>query len=152
MLTTPPPEAQHLSRAGQALREQLHRLDGAAPGQPLAELLAALDEYEAAVLACVPTAPAWQLNPTPTLAELRAEREACPLYRLGWVRGYQAGQAAGQQRAEPALGLYARHANLPTPPNPTALMQQVRRFIEQLQQRRAGGSLRAACSLPTRPA
>ena len=122
------PAAARLADAGQQLHEQLCYLEASsqhpAPVPDLGGLLAALDDYARAVLACLPPATAWQDNPHPTPAELLAEREAEPLYRLGWVRGYQQGKLAGQR---------------PAPLNTEALMQQARRLLTELQQRYGAG-------------
>ncbi|MDO7887958.1 hypothetical protein [Hymenobacter cheonanensis] len=71
--------------------------------------------------------------------ELLAEREANPLYRLGYVRGYRRGLTVGQQAHERVLGLYAQHAILPTPPGYTSspLVQRVQAFLARLGQRHA---------------
>jgi len=73
--------------------------------------------------------------------ELLAEREANPLYRLGYVRGYRRGLTVGQQAHERVLGLYAQHAILPTPPGYTSspLVQRVQGFLARLGQRHAEG-------------
>ncbi len=71
--------------------------------------------------------------------ELEAEREATPLYRLGYVRGYRRGLTVGQQAHERVLGLYAQHAILPTPPGyvSSPLVQRVQGFLARLGQRYA---------------
>lgn len=144
MLSSPPPEAQHLAHAWQTVDEQLRQLDGYTPvaGQPLqlSGLFAALDEYQQAVQAYLP---AWQHNPHPTAEELLTEREASPLYRLGWVRGYKRGQVDAQRKNEPVVSRYAQHAQLPTPPDPSALVQQVRRFLAEMHRRYGAGPITA---------
>lgn len=121
------PTAARLASASQQLYEQLRQLEAGSqqPAQPLAlgGLLAAFDDYERAVLAGLPPVLAWQDNPNPTPAELLTEREQSPLYQLGWVRGYKAGQAASQR---------------PAPIDLEALMRQVRCLLAELQQRYGG--------------
>ena len=139
------PAAQRLDQAGQTLREQLHQLGVSSqqPGQVLhlGGLMAAFEQYEQAVLACVPPAPVDVLSLTPT--QLLAYRETDPIYKLGWMRGHKAGVAQTQRSTAPVLSAYAQHAALPPPTEPTALMQQVRRFLAQLQQRHDAGLVTA---------
>ena len=139
------PAAQRLDQAGQTLHEQLRLLEASSqqPGQPLllGGLTAAFKQYEQAVLACVPPAPVDVLSLTPM--QLLAYRETDPIYKLGWVRGHKAGVAQAQRSTAPVLNAYAKHATLPSPTEPTALMQQVRRFLAQLQQRHEAGLITA---------
>lgn len=67
----------------------------------------------------------------------QAEREADPVYRLGFVRGYRRGQAVSQQAHEQVLSLYAKHAILPTPPGyqPSPLATRMQRFLGTLTER-----------------
>lgn len=124
------PAATRLATAGQHLQVQLATLQAQpvpASGLPdLGGLLSALGSYEQAVRACLPLPLDWPANPTPTPAELLAEREQQPLYRLGWVRGYQAGKVAGPP---------------PAPIDPEALMQQVRELLTRLRQCYGAGPL-----------
>jgi hypothetical protein len=137
----------HLHHASQQLRQQLAHLQAQpAPAGSLldlSELLTALGEYEQAVLACLPPAPVELLCLTPE--QLRAYREADPVYRLGWVRGHKAGVAQGQRAAEPALRLYAQQAALPAPtapgPDHAALVAQVRHCLAALHQRYGAGPI-----------
>lgn len=64
-----------------------------------------------------------------------------PAYRLGYVRGYHRGQAVARQAHETVLGLYARHAALPTPPTSSPLVGRVRRFLHELSTRYNADSL-----------
>lgn len=124
-----------LDQAGQALRQVLLRLDKYAkdrvkrldPSAPYAAstmshvrdidaLMVALQAYEQAATAYSPptTAP---FDPTTlTSAELLAVREADPVYRLGWVRGHQAGVAQHQRSYEPALRLHSFPPTQPVAP------------------------------------
>jgi hypothetical protein len=128
MSTTTSPAAERLADAGQHLHEQLLRFvaDIQSPTQalPLGELLATFDTYMQVVLSCLPPVLSWQHNPSPTPAELLAEREQSPLYRLGWVRGYKQGQAASQRL---------------TPITPEVLIQRVQSLVTQMQQRYGTG-------------
>lgn len=145
-----------LHHASQRLRQQLAQLQTqpAPAGSPLdlSGLLTALGEYEQAVLACLPPAPVDLLNLAPE--QLRAYREADPVYRLGWARGHKTGVAQGQRAAEPALRLYAQQAGLPAPtapgPDHAALVAQVRRCLAALHQRYGAGPITpfAASSRP----
>lgn len=67
--------------------------------------------------------------------ELLAERQADPVYRLGYVRGYRRGLTVGQQAHERVLGLYAQHCLLPPPPTSSPLVQRVQGFLARLSQR-----------------
>ncbi|MGI4867484.1 MAG: hypothetical protein ACRYFZ_26430 [Janthinobacterium lividum] len=156
MSSAAPGPTGQLHHASQQLRQQLAHLQAqpVPAGSPLdlSGLLAALGEYEQAVLASLPLAPVDLLHLTP--AELRAYREADPVYRLGWVRGHKAGVAQGQRAAEPALRLYAQQAALPAPPTPgpdhAALVAQVRRCLATLHQRYGAGPISPFAA--TRPA
>ena len=68
---------------------------------------------------------------------LPAEREADPLYQLGYVRGYRRGQAVSRQAHEKVLSLYARHAVLAVPPGytPSPLIVRVQHFLDTLTER-----------------
>lgn len=67
------------------------------------------------------------------LRTLRAEREADPLYRLGYVRGYQRGLVVGQQANKQVLGLYARYFLPPfTAPPVSPLVARVQHFLDTL--------------------
>lgn len=162
MSTPTPPLSPALTEAGDSLRQvllrldayarqQVQRLDSSARYAPavlahvkdLEALLSAVEQYEQAALASLPPAPV----PVSTLttAELRAYREADPVYRLGWVRGHRAGVAQGQLVAEPALRLYAQQAYLPAPtasaPGYAALVAQVRACLAHLSQRYGTGPI-----------
>jgi hypothetical protein len=102
-------------------------------------LLTAIGDYEQAVLACLPPDPAELLSFTPE--QLLTYRETQPLYQLGWVRGHKAGLTQAQRTSTSVLNLYAQHAALPPPADPTALIQQVRRFLATLQQRYGTGPI-----------
>ncbi|MDO7886004.1 hypothetical protein [Hymenobacter cheonanensis] len=130
-----------LNLASQSLRAELQQLAATqGPQAPaLGGLLKALGQYEQAVRACLPPVDIDILRLTP--AQLLAYREADPLYRLGWVRGHKAGLAQGQQATAPVLNLYARHAALPPPPDPTALIEQVRRIVATMHQRYGAGPI-----------
>jgi hypothetical protein len=52
------------------------------------------------------------LTPSPTAAQLLAEREADPVYGLGFVRGHRRGTAETQARYEHLVSLYAQYALL----------------------------------------
>jgi len=146
-----------LHHASQQLRQQLAHLQAQpapAVSSPLdlSGLLTALSEYEQAVLVCLPPAPVDLLHLAPE--QVRAYREADPVYRLGWVRGHKAGVAQGQRVAEPALRLYAQQAALPAPTSPgpdhAALVAQVRCCLASLHQRYGTGPITpfAASSRP----
>lgn len=163
MPTPPPLIPPALTEAGDALRQvllrldhyartQVVRLDPAARYAPaviahvtdLQALLTAVEHYEQAALASLPPAavPVGTLTP----AQLRAYREADPVYRLGWVRGHGAGVAQGQRAAAPVLSLYAQHAALPAPtaspaPGYAALVAQVRACLDHLHQRYGAGPI-----------
>lgn len=162
MPTPTPPIPPALTEAGDALRQvllrldhyarqQVQRLDSSARHAPLVlahvkdleALLSAVEQYEQAALASLPPAPVPVGTLTP--AELRAYREADPVYRLGWVRGHKAGVAHGQHAAEPALRLYAEQAALPPPtatgPGYAALVAQVRACLAYLGQRYGAGPI-----------
>lgn len=55
------------------------------------------------------------LTPNPTAAQLLAEREADPLYRLGYTRGRRRGTAETEARYEHLVSLYAQYATLVPP-------------------------------------
>ncbi len=163
-----PTGREQLATAAQALRQVLLRLDHYAknrvqhldPSARYAEstmshvrdldaLITAVQQYDGAVTVCLnePTAPpVWAATARPTPAQLLAEREADPVYRLGYVRGYYRGYQLGQQPAEQALSLYAQHADLPLPPAApstgyAALVARTRAFLAELTQRYGAGSL-----------
>jgi hypothetical protein len=105
-------------------------------------LTLAVQQYQQAVLACLSTPPVDVLQLTPT--QLLAYRQADPIYRLGYVRGYRRGQGQAQQATAPVLSAYVQHATLPTPTTAppadyAALVQQVRRVIAHMQQRYGAG-------------
>jgi hypothetical protein len=133
------PAAERLANAGQQLHEQLlcFVADSQSPAQALSigELIATFDAYTQAVLSCLPLATTWQDDLTPTPAQLLAHREADPRYRLGYVRGYKAGQATAVPR--------------PIPLNPEALLQQVRCLLTELQQRYGAGPISYYPARPT---
>jgi hypothetical protein len=137
--------AEHLAQADQQLRQVLADLDGhASKAVDVQALTAAVQQYQQAVLACLSAAPVnvHQL----TAAELLAYRQADPIYRLGYVRGYRRGQAQAQQAAAPLLTAYAQHATLPAPTvaqpaDYATLVQQVRRVLATLQQRYGAGPI-----------
>ena len=131
------PAAERLADAGQQLHKQL--LCFVADSQPtqvlsIGELLATFDAYTQAVLSCLPSATTWQDNLTPTPTQLLAHREADPVYRLGYVRGYKAGKATAGPR--------------PGPLNPEALLRHVRCLLVEMQQRYGAGPISYH---PTRP-
>jgi hypothetical protein len=66
-----------------------------------------------------------------------AEREADPVYRLGYVRGYRRGMSVSQEAHERVLSLYARHAILIPPPGytPSPLVTRMQRFLGTLTER-----------------
>jgi hypothetical protein len=160
-MPTPANFPDSIERAGLAVRKVLLRLDAyskkrvqtldtssryAAAAlrhvQDLDELMVAIQAYEEAVLACLPSADSeqsqiFQMSP----AELLAYREADPVYRLGWVRGHKAGLAQAGQAPDKALRLYAKHAALPEPPGTTTFIEGVRRFLAQLNARYGKGPL-----------
>jgi len=133
------PSAERLADAGQQLREQFLRFvsDSQPPDQALLieELLATFDAYTQVVLSCLPPITTWQDNSAPTPAQLLAHREADPCYRLGYVRGYKAGQATASPR--------------PVPLNPEALLRQVRGLLAELQQRYGAGPISHYTARPT---
>ena len=142
---------QVLVRLDHYARQQVQRLDPSARYAPavlahvkdLEALLSAVEQYEQAALDSLPHAPVPVGTLTP--AELRAYREADPVYRLGWVRGHKAGVAQGQRATEPALQLYAQQAALPAPiasaPGYAALVAQVRACLAHLSQRYGAGPI-----------
>ncbi len=69
--------------------------------------------------------------------ELQAEREADPVYRLGYVRGYRRGMTVSQEAHERVLSLYAQYAILLPPPSytPSPLVTRVRGLLASLGQR-----------------
>jgi len=134
--------AKHLAQVDQTLRQLLTDLDRGADGHlattDVEALTAAVQQYQQAVLACLsaPLVDVRQLTP----AQLLAYRQADPIYRLGYVRGYSRGQAQAQQATTPVLSAYAQHATLPAPTaaqpdDYAALVTQVRRVIAHMQQR-----------------
>jgi hypothetical protein len=151
---------QTLTHAGQALRQVLLRLDGYAKTQvqrldpsaryaelamthvrDLDALMLAVQDYEEAVLACLPAASSQADIYQMSSRELIAFRETDPVYRLGWIRGHKAGVAQAERAPEQALRLYAQHAALPEPPDFSTLVQSVRRFLDQLSERYGKGPL-----------
>jgi hypothetical protein len=140
--------AVRLAEADRALRQVLATLDER-PGSQQAPadvqaLTAAVQHYQQAVLACLSAPPmdVHQLTPT----QLLAYRQADPVYRLGYVRGYRRGQAQNQQATAPVLSAYVQHATLPAPTaappaDYATLVQQVRRVIANMQQRYGAGPL-----------
>lgn len=149
--------AEQLARADQALRQVLASLDQRAGSQlapiDVQALTAAVQYYQQAVLACLSAAPI-DVRQLPS-DQLLAYRQANPIYRLGYVRGYRRGQAQVQQATAPVLTAYAQHATLPTPTaappaDYAALVQQVRRFLATLQQRYGAGPITTFAS--SRPA
>jgi hypothetical protein len=146
-----------LAEADRALRQVLATLDER-PGShqapaDVAALTAAVQQYQQAVLACLSAPPVDVHQLTST--QLLAYRQADPVYRLGYVRGYRRGQAQGRQAAAPALSAYAQHATLP-PPTAAApadyatLVQQVRRVLATMHQRYGAGPIHSLSA--TRPA
>jgi hypothetical protein len=133
------PAAERLAGAGQQLHDQLLRFvaDSQSPVQSLllGELLATFDTYMQAVLSCLPPPTTWQDNLSPTPAQLLIEREANPLYRLGYVRGYKAGLATAGPRSVPL--------------NPEALLRQVRGLLAELQERYGAGPISHYPARPT---
>lgn len=158
MPTTSAPTAT-LGQAGQALRQVLLRLDDYAQKQAqmptagapsaaasnhlrdLEALMTAVQHYEEATLAYLPSVPVQPPLAQLTPAELLAIREADPVYCLGYQRGYRQGAAQSKQVPERVLNLYAQHATLPPPPDCTALMQRVRRHLTELTQRYGSGPI-----------
>jgi hypothetical protein len=69
--------------------------------------------------------------------ELTAEREADPVYRLGYVRGYRRGMTVSQEAHKRVLSLYAQYAILVPPPSyaPSPLVTRVRGLLATLSQR-----------------
>jgi hypothetical protein len=140
--------AVRLAEADRALRQVLATLDER-PGSQQAPadvqaLTAAVQHYQQAVLACLSAPPVDVHQLTP--AQLLAYRQADPVYRLGYVRGYRRGQAQGQQAAAPVLSAYVQHATLPPPTaappaDYATLVQQVRRVLATMQQRYGAGPL-----------
>lgn len=96
----------------------------------LEALFRAVAEYHAAVqeLARVH----WPREQQAQRQLLPTEREADPLYHLGYVRGYERGQLISRQAHEKVLSLYAQHSLLPPPPNSSPLVGRVRRFLDLL--------------------
>lgn len=163
MSPTQPPSAPTLEQASHALRQVLLRLDHYAKAQTqradpatrygaatlahvgdLQALLTAVEHYEQAALASLAPAPVNVGHLTPT--QLRAYREADPVYRLGYVRGHQAGVAQAQRSLTPALTAYAQHATLPAPTlaPPTAhtdLVQRVRALLVHMTQLYGAGPI-----------
>lgn len=156
-MSSPSSEAISLDQAGHALRQVLLRLNQYAESQAqradpatrygaatlahlndLQALLTAVEQYEQAVLASLVPAPVDVCRLTPV--ELRAYREADPVYRLGWVRGHKVGVAQTQRATEPVLTAYAQRAALPAPVAPpeayAALVQRITAYLAQLTQRR----------------
>lgn len=162
-MATPSPIPPDLDEAGQGLRQVLLRLNHYAQNQvqrldpaaryaagtmahvkDLEALLTAVEQYEQAVLASLPPAPVDLRRLTP--AQLLAHREADPVYRLGYTRGYQAGNAQAKRSLTPALAAYAQHATLPAPTMAppaahTDLVQHVRGLLAQMAQRYGKGPI-----------
>lgn len=162
MSTPMPPLPPALTEAGDALRlvllrldhyarQQVQRLDLSARYAPavlahvkdLEALLSAVEQYEQAALASLPPAPVPVGTLTP--AEQLAYRQADPVYRLGYVRGYQRGLSKGQHAAEPVLHLYAQQSTLPAPTTApqsyTTLVAQVRANLAYMSQLYGAGPI-----------
>jgi hypothetical protein len=107
----------------------------------LDELMVAMQNYEEAVLACLPSAESQPDIYQMSSAELLAYREADPVYRLGWIRGHKEGLAQPSQAPDAALRLYAQHSKLPDPPDTNKFIEGVRRFLAQLSTRYGKGPL-----------
>jgi hypothetical protein len=145
---------EQLAHADHALRQVLVSLDHSASSQSapadVQALTTAVQHYQHAVLACLGATSVNVLQLTPD--QLLAYRQADPIYRLGYVRGYRRGQA--QYATAPVLTAYAHHATLPAPTaappaDYAALVQQVRRFLVTLQQRYGAGPTTHRSSFPT---
>ena len=151
--------AVRLAEADHALRQVLATLDEH-PGSHstpagVQALTLAVQQYQQAVLACLSAAPidVHQLTST----QLLAYRQADPIYRLGYVRGYRRGQSQAQQATAPMLSAYVQHATLPPPTaappaDYAALVTQVRRVIAHMQQRYGAGPNSSFAAISTRPA
>lgn len=109
-------------------KNRAQRLDPKAPYFQLAkqhladieQLLLAAQDYSTAVDTCLGSAPAPAVDVLSlTPGQLLAHREASPLYRLGYVRGYQRGYGLSEQRHERLVSLYAQYAILVPPPGYT---------------------------------
>jgi hypothetical protein len=144
-----------LAEAGLALREVLERLDTYSKNRvktidtssryataamqhvgDLDALMIAVQNYEEAVIACLPSASSNEahiLEMSP--AELLAYRQTDPVYRLGWVRGHKAGVTQAAQAPDAALRLYAKHANLPATPDTDTFIEGMRRRLTQWNER-----------------
>jgi len=151
--------AVRLAEADHALRQVLATLDESpARQQTPAEvqaLTAAVQHYQQAVLTCLSAPPVNVHQLTP--AQLLAYRQADPVYRLGYVRGYRRGQGQTHQATAPVLSAYAQHATLPPPTaappaDYAALVTQVRRVIAHMQQRYGAGPTSPFAATSTRPA
>jgi hypothetical protein len=158
----------HLEEAGLALRQVLLRLNQYAKGRvdrldpdsryatstmnhvrDIDALMAAVQQYERSVMACLPAELAPE--PTPDLSQLSAEqvlaiRQADPIYQMGYERGRRAGMEQEQRKHNPALQLYAKHAQLPAPPpEPTSdydsLVTRVRRVLATMTERYGAGPI-----------
>lgn len=159
-MPTQPSIPKLLEEAGHALRAVLLRLDSYSKKRvqhidltsthaaaamrhvkDLDELMTAVQNYEEAVLACLPSMESQLAISQMSGAELMAYREADPVYRLGWVRGHKVGLAQASQAPDAALRLYAQHSKLPEPPDTTKFMDGVRRFLAQLATRYGKGPL-----------
>jgi hypothetical protein len=159
-MLTQPSIPEPLEEAGHALRAVLLRLDSYSKkrvqhvdvGSPYAaaairhvqdldELMITIQKYEETVLACLPAVESQPDIYQMSGAELLAYREADPVYRLGWVRGHEAGLAQASQAPEAALRLYAQHAKLPEPPDTNRFIEGVHRFLAQLGTRYGKGPL-----------
>jgi hypothetical protein len=97
-----------------------------------ATLLAA-QAYSTAVEGCLGAAPAPFDVSGLTPDQLLAHREADPVYRLGYVRGYRRGLALGQQQNDRLLSLYAQYAILVPPPTyqPSAVILRAQRALDE---------------------
>ena len=114
------------------------------------QLLLAAQEYSTAVDACLgsaPSPPVDVLSMSP--AQLMAHREADPVYRLGYVRGYKRGYSLSEGRYGSLVSLYSEHAALPASPTytPSLLVARVRAHLETPEMQR-----RAALPLEQRQA
>lgn len=149
--------AVRLAEADHALRQVLATLDEQPGSHPapagVQALTLAVQQYQQAVLACLsaPAVNVHQLTPT----QLLAYRQADPIYRLGYVRGYRRGQSQTQQDTAPVLSAYVQHAALPAPTAPppadyAALVTQVRRVIAYMQQRYGAGPTSPFAAASTR--
>lgn len=96
-----------------------------------ATLLAA-QAYSNAVEGCLGATPAVLDVSSLTPAQLLAERERDPVYRLGYVRGYRRGLTLGQQQNDRLLSMYAQYAILVPPPSyrPSPVILSAQRILD----------------------